>query len=213
MNIKVAIADDHHLIVEGIQNILRYSSDIEVVAGYSSGTALLEGLKKIVPDVLLLDIGLPDIQGDELAGRIRTEFPDIKILVLTNQDNIFFINTMMQHKVHGYILKNIEKNDLKIAIKMVYEGKSYFDPVVYARIEEEEKMMKQIENNAAILSRRENEILQLIAKNLSNVEIAEQLFLSRRTVEHHRESILNKLEVKGTLALVQKAKEMGLIKE
>lgn len=211
MNIKIAIADDHHLIAEGIQNMLRYSSEMEVVACYANGETLMKGLKEICPDVLLLDIQMPGKQGDELAEMIRHTYPGIKILVLTNQDNYFYINSMLQQGVDGYVLKNIQKTELVSAIISVYSGNKYFDPIIFDRIEEEERERKRIEANAAKLSRRENEILKLMAQDMTATEIADQLHLSRRTIEHHRESILSKLDVKSTLAMVRKAKDMGLL--
>jgi len=211
MSIRIAIADDHHLIMEGVQNMLRYSAEMEVVGGYADAESLLKGLEKTCPDVLLLDIGLPDRQGDELAEIIKMNYPEIKILVLTNQDNYFYINSMLQQGVDGYVLKNIQKWELLSAIKSVYTGKKYFDTIIFDRIEEEERERRRIEHNASKLSRRENEILRLLAQDLSIGDIARQLYLSKRTIEHHKESIFAKLGVKSTLALVMKAKELGLM--
>ncbi len=212
MSIKIAIADDHRLIAEGVQNMLRYSSEVEVVAIYPDGNALLEGMERVQPDVLLLDIGMPGMQGDELAGIIKQQYPAVKIIVLTNQDNIFYIKNMLQQGVNGYVLKHVEKEQLLQAVKSVYAGEEYIDGLVLDRIEEDEEEQKRVAENASLLSGREKEVLQLIADNYTTNEIAEKLFLSRRTVEHHRESILSKLDVKGTLALVRKATELGLIR-
>lgn len=213
MPIKVAIADDHHLIADGVRNMLQYASEIDIIDAYTNGDDLLHGLRNRQPDVLLLDINMPGRTGDELASIISTVYPDIKIIALTNLDNIYYIKSMLQHRVSGYLLKDIAKAELLIAIKMVAEGKQYFDKIVYQRMEEDEKERKQLEANAAILSEREKEILILFAQNLNTIEIAEKLRISRRTVEHHRESIFVKFDVKGTLAMVKKGEKLGLINE
>ncbi len=213
MLIKVAITDDHQLIAEGLKTMLCDASGIEVIAHYPSGDALLKGFRTQVPDVLLLDISLPDRQGDELAGIIKAQYPEVKILVLTNQDSFHHINLMMQQNVDGYVLKSIVKDDLTGSIHKVYAGEKCFDTIVYERIDEEEEKRMQDQANVTLLTRREQEILHLIAQNLTNREIAKKLYLSKRTVEHHRENIIDKLEVKGMgiFWLLKKAEALKLL--
>ncbi len=211
MNIKIAIADDHSLIAEGVSNMLRYSSDIEVVATYPNGKLLLSGLEKIVPDILLLDIHMPDKQGDELAPVIKKKYPAVKIIALTSFDNIFYIKSMLQHKIEGYLLKHVSRETLIEAIKTVFNGGTFLEESVRAQIKQDEEITKRQKEMGTALTKREKEILKLIAGSYTSSEIAEMLFLSKRTVDHHRESIMSKLDVKKTSALVKKAAEMGLI--
>lgn len=209
--IKVAIADDHPLIAEGISNMLRYQEDIELIATYPDGDALMKGLTAIQPDILLLDIQMPGLQGDDIAKIIKANYPDIGIIVLTSFDNIFYIRNMLQHKVGGYLLKNTRKDELITAINMVYQGATYIDKAVAKILQEDEQIIKRQKALGSLLTKRESEILQLIAQNYTSVEIAEQLFISKRTVEHHRESIFNKMDVKKVSTLIKKAMELNLI--
>lgn len=211
MNIKIAIADDHSLIAEGVSNMLRYSSELEVVATYPNGAALLSGLEKILPDVLLLDINMPDKQGDELAPVIKNNYPTIKIIALTSFDNIFYIKSMLQHDIEGYLLKHVSKETLIDAVKVVYSGGRFIDEAVTKLLQQDEEITRRQKEMGTALTKREKEILQLLAGSHTSAEIAEMLFLSKRTVEHHRESIMTKLEVKKLSALVKKANEMGLL--
>ncbi len=211
MPIKIAIVDDHMLIAEGVKNMLRYAEHIEVVAMFTDGDELLNTIPMLQPDVVLLDIYMPGKQGDALAAILRKDHPDIRILVLTNLDNIVYIKSMLQHNVNGYLLKDINRAGLITAIELAYEHKHYFDNRIYERMEEDEKDKKRMEQNASLLSRREIEVLKLFAEGYTINEVAEQLCISRRTVEHHRENLMEKLEVKGTLNLVKKAGELGLI--
>jgi DNA-binding NarL/FixJ family response regulator len=212
MMIKIAIADDHSLISEGVGNMIRHSDEMEIIAVYPDGESLLEGLKAIQPDVLLLDICMPGRQGDEIAGIINELYPDIKIIALTSFNNIFHIRDMMEQKVKGYVLKHIQKEELIDAINMVYNGGTYFDETVTRRIKEDDKIKQRQKATGATFTKREKEVLQLIAQSYTSAEIAEKLFLSRRTVEHHRESILSKLDVKKTSELVRKAIEWNLVR-
>ncbi len=210
--IKVAIADDHHLIAEGISNMLRYHTEIELTANYADGASLMKGLETIQPDILLLDIQMPGLQGDEIAKIIKTTYPGIGIIVLTSFDNIFYIRNMLQkNKVAGYLLKNTTKEALIEAITMVYQGATYVDKAVEKILREDEQIIERQKALGSLLTKRESEILQLIAQNYTSAEIAAQLFISKRTVEHHRESIFNKLDVKKVSALVKKATELNLI--
>lgn len=211
MSIKIAIADDHNLIAEGVCNMLRYNSDIEVIATFPDGAALLQGLEKIQPDILLLDINMPGKQGDEIAAILKKKFVALKIIALTSFDNIFYIKSMLQHHIEGYILKHIKREDLIEAITLVYNGGTYLDEMVSKLIRDDEAILKRQKAMGAMLTKREKEILLLIASNHTSTEISALLFISKRTVEHHRESIFSKLDVKKTSALVKKAIELGLI--
>jgi len=209
--ITIAIADDHPLVMEGLQNMLRYSTEMEVVATYPDGAALLKGISIIQPDILLLDISMPGIPGDELARTIGRDFPKIKIIALTNLDNIYYIKSMLQQGVYGYILKNVKRDILIEAIKTVYDNGQFLDETVKERLLEEKEAIKRQTAHGSLLTRREKDVLKLIAENNTSKEIAEKLFLSKRTIDHHRESILSKMEVKNVSALVKKAIELGMI--
>jgi DNA-binding NarL/FixJ family response regulator len=207
--IRLAIADDHPMIVNGIKNMLQYYRHIEIMQTYGSGTELLQGLQTMQPDVLLLDIQLPDISGNELARLIVRDYPSVKILVVTSMDSTFHIKDMMKAGCRGYLLKTAGKDTLVEAITEVYAGGTYLEASL------KEKLLKEVLNkkNTTIttLTRREKEILNLIAKELTSPEIAALLSISQRTVENHRFSLMQKLQAKNTVSLIRIASSSGLI--
>ncbi len=211
MPIKVAITDDHLMVITGLQNSLRPFDHIEVTDVYTTGNALLSGLKANIPDILLLDIQLPDRNGDELARIILEEHPDISIIVLTGLDSPFHLQDMMQLGCRGYLLKtHTDQQTLTTAIERVYDGETFMDPTLKEQLFH--TMLKEKKTNEAPkLTHRENEILQLIAAGLTSQEIADKLFLSRRTVDSHRANIYFKFDAKNTTLLLRKAAEFNLI--
>ena len=211
MHIKVAIVDDHNLIAEGVSNMLRYNAEMEIIAAYPDGKSLLESLPERMPDVLLLDINMPGMPGDELAAILKRQYPAIRIIALTSFDNIFYIKNMLQQKIDGYLLKHVSRDMLMEAIRIVYEGGTYLDETVSRQIQRDQEITKRQKEAGTLLTKREKEILQLLAEGHTGSEIAEKLFLSKRTVEHHRESVLAKLDCKKISLLIVKAKELGLL--
>lgn len=208
--ISIAIADDHPMIIDGLQNILAKQQDMLLQAYYKNGTDLLAGLEQKQPDVLLLDIQMPNITGDELTPLILKKYPNIKILILTNFDSALYANNMFKRGAHGYILKTSENIRLIEAIHTVYAGEQFLE----AHMREKIQSMAQREKNAAFskstLTPRELEILQLLVNGFTAPQIAEQCFLSQRTVVNYRTSIMLKLEVNNTAMLVKKALLLGL---
>ena len=210
MQIRVSIADDHPLIINGLKQVLETCDDVEILGTYSSGNELLEGLKNAQPDILLLDIQMPDGTGEEVAPIITKNYKKIKIIALTNQDNIYYVRTMMQYGVAGYILKTSGADRIVEAIRTVDHGETFIDPILKEKLVRE-TLSPNPASTVPQLTRREKEVLELIASNRSSKEIAEQLFLSKRTIDNHRLSLLLKLEVKNSAALIKKAVELGLI--
>jgi len=211
MKIKIAIADDHPLVISGLHYALTNSTDMEITGSYSNGIELLKGLSNTHPDVLLLDIHMPGQTGDNLAEIISEQYPDIKILALTNQDNVYYVKNMFRKGAKGYILKTTMEPILLDAIRKVYVGEQYLDPVLKEKVLQDALRTKK--NNLAnpMLSTREKEVLQYIALDLTSQEIADKLFLSKRTVESHRLTLFMKLGVKNMAGLVKKGIQMGLI--
>lgn len=210
MKIKVSITDDHPLVITGLQNALNGQEDIELLDTYKNGTSLLEGLKERQPDVLLLDVQLPDIPGNELARTINKEYPEIRILALTSMDTSFHALDMLQHGCTGYLLKHTEHDTLIEAIREVYAGEQYIDASIKDDLLKSMMKTKRQSNKIPVLTEREKEILQLIALGKTSPQIADELFISIRTAENHRFSIMQKLDVKNTAALVTKAIRLGL---
>ncbi|MES2702721.1 MAG: response regulator transcription factor [Bacteroidota bacterium] len=212
MKIKIAIADDHPLVIKGLHHVLGHRKDMEITGSYSNGRELLRHIRKAAPDVLLLDIQMPGQTGDELALIIKDAYPDIKIVALTNLDNVYYIKTMTRNGADGYILKTTEEENLLDAIRTVYRGEKYLEPVLKDKVIQDAMQAKSQLSANPILSRREQDVLRYIAANLNSQEIADKLLLSKRTVDNHRLSLMMKLGVKNVAALVKKGIQLGYIR-
>lgn len=210
--IKVAIIDDHPLVLNGLQNLLRYDATIRVTGVYHTGSELLRDFARQQPDVLLLDIHMAEQTGDELAEVILKTYPSVRILVLSNLDNVYYVRNMFQLGVSGYLSKTSHEDRIIEALKSVYKGGHYLDPGIELKMLEQDSYAAEQRNKQLILTRREKEVLQLIAANNTSQEIAQKLFLSKRTVDTHRNSLLLKLGVKNSAGLVKKAIDIGLIR-
>lgn len=210
--IKVAIADDHPLIINGIIDMLSTSENIEIGATYLDGAAAIEGIRNDQPDVLILDIQMPNIRGEEVALTLKKEYPDIKILALTNFDNTLYASNMIQNGAMGYLLKNTNKDTLIKAIETVHAGSRFLSEEMQMRIEDYQRKIKSQSAVKNTLTPRETDILKLLAAGKNNQQIAEELFLSKRTVENYRLNLTIKLDVKNTAALIKYAIEMGITK-
>ncbi len=209
--IKIAIADDHPLVINGLRHILGNCTDMEIIGSYNDGAELLAGIANNEPDVLLLDVQMPGQTGDELAVIISSKYPLVKMLALTNLDNVYYIKNMMRSGVHGYILKTTREEILLEAIRTVYNGDQYLEPVLKEKVLIDTLQAKKDVSAVPILSRREKEVVQYIAANLTSQQIADKLFVSKRTIDNHRINLMMKLGVKNSAALVKKAIQMGLI--
>lgn len=211
MKIKIAITDDHPLVIAGIQFLLSSEDDLQIVNSYANGDELMNGLATSRPDVLLLDIQMPGKTGDEIAELVLRQYPGIKIIALTNQDNIYYIKTMLRKGVLGYVLKTAPEEVLHQAIRTVYSGDIFLDPSLRNRFDADEPSNKRATSLVPVLTRREKEVLQLLTRNLTSQQIADELNISRKTVESHRQSLLIKLDVKNVAALIMKGIQLGFI--
>ncbi len=213
MPIQIAITDDHPLVVDGLLNAFKESPDIVVLNTYRSGAQLLEGLKSACPDVLLLDLQLPDTTGVVLAPQILALYPEIRILILSGVDDIQQVQAMIDMGCMGYLLKTTTDQQLLLqAISEVYRYTVFMDPQLKDELLRNILNSKKKDNNKVPdLTRREKEILQLIVSEYNNQEIADKLFLSLRTVENHRYNLLQKLNAKNTVSLVKMAINMNLV--
>jgi len=208
--ITVSLTDDHPMVLEGLQKVLSETTDIYVSGAYRNGKDLLAGLKTTVPDVLLLDVQLPDITGLEVAKVVKTDYPDLKILILSGIESHYYIVDLIQQGCNGYLLKSTTDNRLLIeGIKGVYEGELFLDPSMKQALLQEMLRAKRKKNASPKLTEREKEVLQLIIKEYGNQEIADELCISLRTAENHRYNLLQKLDVKNTVGLVKAALQMG----
>lgn len=205
--IRLAIADDHAVVINGLQKIIALDTDITIIGTYNNGALLLEALQEQQPDVLMLDIQMPGMTGIELAAIVHKKYPAIKMIALTNVEVLPLVKKMMRNGCMGYLLKDVEPAQLLDTIHKVYEG----EQVIAERVKSGLISNLFTSDTAQLISRREIEILQLIADELTNPEIAEKLHISPHTVENHRNRMLQKLGVKNTAGLIKKAMEQGLI--
>jgi DNA-binding NarL/FixJ family response regulator len=197
--IKVFITDDHYMVVEGIRSLLEGEPDIELMGSASNAASCMAFLQKQEPDVLLLDISLPDGNGIDLCRDIRNLYPGVAILGLSTFNQASFIREMMDNGASGYILKNATRKELTEAIHMASIGKTYMAFEVAKTLHAAEKSTSE----NVLLSRREKEVLALLAHGLTNQEIAGKLFISPNTVDTYRKSLLSKLNAKNTADLIR----------
>lgn len=205
--IRAFIADDHLMFRQGLRTLLEKTREITVVGEAESGQKTLKKVEQLKPDVIILDVGMPGLNGIEVAKRIRKLLPETKILFLSMHADIFFTMEALKAGALGYILKEDSFSQLVEAIKVVSTGKIFLSPVL------EEPVMKGLlqiarksdDESSNVLTEREKEILQLIAEGMTNQNIAESLCISVSTVDTHRKNIMNKLGIHSVAGLVKYA--------
>ena len=186
---SLVIVDDHNLFRNGLKFIINEIKGVEVVAEASNGLEFLDIIKDFKPDLVLIDINMPELDGIEASRRALTHYPDLKILVLSMFGEEEYYNTMIDIGVKGFLLKDSDNTELQNAIERVLSGHTYFSQELLLNL------IKNKESNIPVhLSAREKEVLKLICDGLSNHEIADRLFISQRTVERHRANLLLKTE-------------------
>ncbi|MBM7714732.1 response regulator transcription factor [Siminovitchia sp. FSL H7-0308] len=201
--IKVLLVDDHVLIRKGIGLLLTKYQDIEVVGEASDGAEAIQLAEQLRPNVILMDISIPKgIDGFTSTIEIKKHQPDIKVIMLTMHNELAYIRQAIEVGADGYILKNSQGGEMYQAIQAVYTGRNFYE--VGLPEEQIEKLYKQKgKKKADILSTREQEILRLTVLGYSNIQIADQLFISTKTVENHKSNIMQKLNVKTKAELIQ----------
>lgn len=214
---RVAIADDHAMFVDGIESILRDEETIKVVDRCFDGKSVFPMLSKQQIYVLLLDINLPDISGIEVAKKINTDFPDVKIIAVSMYNEESIVSEMLNNGAQGYILKNTGRAELVQAIETVASGQTYFSKdvteTIMGALLKKPTQKKTSTFLIPEISKRELEVLALIVKEYTTPEIAEKLFISLKTVESHRSSLVSKLNVRNTAGLVRAAIELKLVEK
>jgi DNA-binding NarL/FixJ family response regulator len=217
---KVLIADDHHIVVEGIRSALEDYAEFEVVGSASDGLEALQKVKSLVPDVVIMDISMPNMDGIEAAYEIKKFNERIHIIIFTMHSDKEFIVSLFRAGVSGYVLKEEPISDLILALKSVQSGGSFFSDsvqkIIRGHMDELElgdaKNVREIQDGLIRLSMREKEVFPLLADGLSTKEIAERLYISPKTVETHKYSIMEKLKAKSIADLTKIAIQKNLIK-
>lgn len=212
--IRVLVADDHALVREGIRHVLDAESDIVVVAEAANGREAVDLALTHRPDVVVLDITMPEETGLKAAARLRDLLPSARVLLLSMHDHVEYVREGMRIGTHGYILKDSAGEELRAAIRAVHAGGTFFSPAVVRRLSSGEAAAPaQAHSLLEALTPRERDVLQGVARGLTNKAIAAELGISRRTVEAHRESLMKKLEIHNVAGLTRFALESGVVSE
>lgn len=212
--IRLLIIDDHQMVRDGIKVMLESRADLVQfdIDEAENGEIGVQKVLKRNFDIVLLDYQLPGMSGTEILQKIRLYKNDVKVLALSNYDELSYVNSMINEGVNGYILKNIEPSQLVHAIESVLSGSSYYsNEVALKLIDSAKNSDKPLQASKSRLTNRELEVLKMIALEMTNDEIAKGLFISKRTVDTHRQNLLNKLHVKNTAGLIKAAYAFKLL--
>lgn len=213
--ITVLIADDHVIVREGLRLLLQSEKDIAVIGEASTGRLAVDMALKLQPDVIVMDIAMPQMNGLEATRQIRKERPESKIIILSAHSDDAYVAGVMALGANGYLIKQSSAHVLSEAIREVQKGKSFYSPTISKRLNKRE--LKSLDRNGmpnakvAHLSSRELEVLQRIAEGESNKEMASNLSISIKTIEKHRDHLMSKLDIHDTAGLTRYAIEAGII--
>jgi DNA-binding NarL/FixJ family response regulator len=202
----IIIVDDHRLFRSGLKYILDATNNYQIIAEASNGFELLELLENITPQLVIMDINMPKMNGIEATRLAMAKYPDLKIIILSMYNEIEYYNALLDYGIKGFVLKDADNEEFLLAIKKVLSGESYFSQQLLINIIRESTLAEPVK-----LSRREKEILGLISQGLSNQEISGVLNISQRTVERHRTHLLEKTGSKNSIRLIIYALKNNLI--
>lgn len=213
--ISILLADDHTLVRKGIRSLLEQENWLKITGEAENGMDALKMADQLLPDILVLDINLPLLNGLEVARQLNRKHAGIKIIILTMYDSEELINETLQAGVRGYLLKKAAPEQLVSAIRTISKGGLFFSPEIAERIMEQNTalghIMDKTPNQPATLTEREREILQLVTEGYSSRQIGKMLFISVKTVENHRANIMEKLNVHNLADLIKYALSKGII--
>jgi DNA-binding NarL/FixJ family response regulator len=198
------IIDDHPMVVDGLVSSFSKYSDVEIVASAGNGAECKRALGANSPEIVLMDLRLPDVEGIDLVLDILKKFPEIKIIILTSNQQRFYIQSLIESGIKGYLLKSADFSEILAAVRTVAGGEKYFSAEV-------EKQFAADKEKQLLLTKRELEVLQLIAAGLTNQEIADKLFISPLTVDSHRKNLLLKFDAKNTASMISEAVGQGYL--
>ena len=212
--IRVLLAEDHTIVRKGLRSLLDGEAGIEVIGEAEDGREAVEKVQQLLPDVVLMDIAMPGLNGLEATRQIKKRFPEVQVLILTMHANEEYIFQILRAGASGYVVKQAAPTELISAIRAAYRGDSFLSPsisrtVIQEYIRQAEAMAEK--DSYDQLTTREREVLQLIAEGHSNREIAELLHISVKTVETHRANLMDKLDIHSTAELTQYAMRKGVI--
>ena len=212
MTVRILIADDHKILREGLKSLLEKQPEFAVVAEAQDGLSAISEAKKHKPDIAILDIGMPDLNGIEVTRRIRSEMAKTRVIALSMHADRRFVMGILEAGANGYLLKDSAFAELITAVTAVAKGKMYLSPSIAETVVKNslEKLDRKDEGSSVLLSGREREVLQMIAEGKSTKEIALKLFVSTKTVETHRKQIMDKLNIRTVAGLTKYAIREGL---
>jgi DNA-binding NarL/FixJ family response regulator len=215
--IRIFLVDDHPIVRDGIRSLLVQEPGLEIVGTAGNGQELLDQLPEVTADLVLMDINMPVLDGYATTARLREEYPGLRVLALSMLAEEHYVGRMLEAGARGYVLKSANKDEIIHAIRQVMEGRLFLCTeiglaMLHKVLDWNIVSVTAEPKKTELLSKREREVLQLISEGLTNAEIAEQLFTSKRTVETHRQNLLEKTHAKNTAALVKLALADGLIK-
>ena len=218
---RLLIVDDHSVVRDGIRSVLRSSTEFSIVGEAENGEQAVELAQRLKPDVVIMDISMPKVNGIEATAMMKQHDPDIKIVILTVHEDEEYVYQILRAGANGYVLKSAGKKEIFAAIKSAISGERFFSPGISTMIidgfvrrakEQSPKPEPIPTHSEQLLTKRETEVLQYIAQGYTNRKIAEELFLSIRTVNTHRTNLMQKLNIHDTARLVRYAIETGLVK-
>lgn len=210
--IKILIADDHQVLLDGFISIFKDIEDISVVATAADGTEVLALLNNVSPDVILMDIKMPKLNGVETCKKVKKIYPSVKVVALSMHDQMSYIKRMFQFGASGYLLKNDSSDIIERAIRAVMSGKEFLSPQIEGVVRQAQLHQRRggIANPVSITD-REKEVLEHLAEGLTDGQIGKKLFLSVHTINSHRKRLLSKFGAKNSAELVKICMEKGLL--
>jgi two-component system response regulator NreC len=212
MSIRILLADDHKITRQGLRSLLEKQHDMEVIAETEEGRTAVRLVRELLPDVVIMDVTMPDLNGIEATRQIVGEFPDVKVIALSMHSDSLFVTEMLRSGASAYLLKDCAFEELARAIHTVTAGKTYLSPSISGVVVDDylHRLSKADFSDSRVLTDREREVLQLMAEGKSTKQIALKLHISVKTVETHRRQMMDKLDIHTVAELTKYAIRKGL---